>query len=145
MKSEKKPLSDAHRQDLIARATEARSRAHAPYSGFKVGAAILTSSDHIYSGCNIENASYGLSLCAERVALVKALSEGERDFQAITVITSDAKLTSPCGPCRQLIWEFCGDIEVVLANLDGDEAHYTMSELFPRPFDDFEPDPKSQA
>src|SRR3954447_13125490 len=103
--------------ELIARAIAARERAIAPYSGFKVGAALRTKAGKIYEGCNVENASYGLSVCAERVALLKALSEGEREFEAMAVVTDAATLTPSCGSCRQLMWEYCGDIEVLLHSL----------------------------
>ena len=110
---------------LVAAATFARTRAHARYSGFKVGAALETSDGDVITGCNIENATYGLTLCAERVALVKALSEGHDVFTRIVVVADTESPTPPCGPCRQLLWEYCGDIEVILANLeqtDGDAA-----------------------
>ena len=121
--------------DLIARATEARKRALAAYSHFKVGAAIRTKDGKIYDGCNIENASYGLTVCAERVALLKALSEGEREFTEIAVVTDAATLTPPCGPCRQLLWEFGGDLVVDLHSTQGLDRRYMLSELFPYPFD----------
>lgn len=125
------PVSDA----LIAAAREARGRAIAPYSSFRVGAALLASDGRIVTGCNIENASYGLTMCAERVALFKALSDGVREFTAIVVVADTPHPTPPCGACRQLIWEFCGDIPVVLANLDTVVAEHTMRELLPLPFD----------
>jgi cytidine deaminase len=120
---------------LIAAAKKARENAHARFSNFKVGAALQASSGKIYGGCNVENASYGLTVCAERVALFKAISEGERKFEAIAVVTDTDSLTPPCGACRQLIWEFCGDVPVVLANLKGKVEVMRMSELFPKPFD----------
>ncbi|MBZ5702341.1 MAG: cytidine deaminase [Acidobacteriia bacterium] len=120
---------------LIAAARAARENAYAPYSNFRVGAALRASSGRIFGGCNVENASYGLTVCAERVALFKAISEGERGFDAIAVVTDAEKLTPPCGACRQLIWEFCGDVPVVLANLQGGVEVHPMRELFPRPFD----------
>ena len=123
--------------DLIAKATEARERALATYSGFKVGAALETSDGRIYTGCNIENVSYGLSVCAERVALWKALSEGAREFRQIAVVTDDVAATLPCGACRQLLWEYCGDITVHLHSLKGATAQYRLSELLPHPFDRF--------
>jgi cytidine deaminase len=121
--------------DLITQATEARNRALAPYSGFKVGAAIETRDGKIYTGCNIENASYGLSICAERVALWKALSEGAKDFREMAIVSEADTLTSPCGACRQLLWEYCGDIPVHLKSLKGLSAKHQLSELFPFPFD----------
>jgi cytidine deaminase len=122
-------------QKLIDAAQAAREKAHAPYSNFRVGAALRTKSRKIYSGCNIENASYGLTLCAERVAIFKAMSEGEREFDAIAVVCDTEKLTPPCGPCRQIIWEFCGDVPVILANLKGKVERETAAKLLPRPFD----------
>jgi cytidine deaminase len=122
-------------RDLIASAREARERALAPYSGFKVGAALLTRDGRIYTGCNIENASYGLSICAERVALWKALSEGAREFVEMAIVTEAERLTSPCGACRQLLWEYCGDITIYLHSLKGLNEQHRMAELFPFPFD----------
>jgi cytidine deaminase len=122
-------------QELIAAAADARTRAHARYSGFQVGAALETVDRVVVTGCNIENATYGLTLCAERVALVKAISDGHAIFTRIAVVTDTTSLTPPCGPCRQLLWEYCGDIDVVLANLDGDVAHHRLSALLPLPFD----------
>jgi cytidine deaminase len=121
---------------LIAAAKQARENAHAPYSNFRVGAALRSSSGRIFSGCNVENATYGLTVCAERVAIFKAISEGERGFSAIAVVTDTDALTPPCGACRQLIWEFCGDVAVTMANLGGQRETLQMRELFPRPFDD---------
>jgi cytidine deaminase len=121
---------------LIEAAKQARENAHAPYSNFRVGAALRSASGRIFGGCNVENATYGLTTCAERVAIFKAVSEGERGFSAIAVVTDTEVLTPPCGACRQLIWEFCGDIPVSLANLRGKIEVIQMSELFPRPFDD---------
>jgi len=120
---------------LIAAARAARENAYAPYSNFRVGAALRAFSGRVFGGCNVENASYGLTVCAERVAIFKAVSEGERGFDAIAVVTDAEKLTPPCGACRQLIWEFCGDVPVVLANLQGAVEVHPMRELFPRPFD----------
>jgi cytidine deaminase len=122
-------------EGLIAAATDARTRAHARYSSFKVGAALETTDGAIVTGCNIENATYGLTLCAERVALVKALSEGHEVFTRIVVVADTNDLTPPCGPCRQLLWEYCGDLEVTLANLDGATARYRLASLLPLPFD----------
>jgi cytidine deaminase len=120
---------------LVEGARAARENAHAPYSRFRVGAAVRTKSGRVLTGCNIENASYGLTLCAERVAIFKALSEGERAFDAIAVVTDADVLTPPCGACRQILWEFCGDAEVVLANLAGGIEVHRMSVLLPKPFD----------
>ncbi len=122
-------------EGLIAAAGAARGVAPARYSNFKVGAALETADGLIVTGCNIENATYGLTLCAERVALVKALSEGHQVFTRIAVVADTGVLTPPCGPCRQLLWEYCGDIGVILANLTGGTAHHRLSSLLPLPFD----------
>ena len=122
-------------EKLIAAARAARENAHAPYSKFRVGAALLGKSGRIYTGCNVENASYGLTICAERTAIVKAVSEGERQFEAIAVVTDVEKLTPPCGACRQFISEFCGDIPVILANLTGKVERESSRQLLPRAFD----------
>jgi len=126
---------DAHYDGLIAAARNAREHAHAPFSNFRVGAAVRAKSGRIFTGCNVENATYGLTLCAERVAVFKAISEGERGFDAVAVVADTDSLTPPCGACRQILWEFCGDAEVVLANLNGKVERYRMSALFPKPFD----------
>lgn len=123
------------REMLVQAAREARERSHAPYSRFRVGAAVRTKSGRIFGGCNIESASYGLTICAERMAIFKAISEGEREFDAIAVLTDADKLTPPCGACRQIIWEFCGDVDVVLANLQGKVEVERAGNLLPRPFD----------
>lgn len=120
---------------LVLAAVDARTRAHAQYSGFKVGAALETSDGEVVTGCNIENATYGLTLCAERVALVKALSDGREIFTRIAVVADTPDPTPPCGPCRQLLWEYCGDIDIILANLSGPTARLRLSALLPMPFD----------
>jgi cytidine deaminase len=120
---------------LVATAREARTRAIATFSGFQVGAALETAGGEVVTGCNIENATYGLTLCAERVALFKALSDGQREFTRVVVVADTRNPTPPCGPCRQLLWEYCGDIEVVMANLTEVCATYRMSDLLPLPFD----------
>jgi len=120
---------------LLAAARAARENAHAPYSNFRVGAALRAKSGQIYTGCNVENSTYGLTVCAERVAIFKAISEGERGFDAIAVVTDTEKLTPPCGACRQIIWEFCGDVPVIIGNLKGKSETHKMSSLFPQPFD----------
>lgn len=120
---------------LIQTAREARERAIATYSGFRVGAALETADGRVFYGCNIENASYGLTVCAERVALLTALASGERKFRAIAVVSQSTPAASPCGPCRQLLWEYCRDIDVHLATLDGAVETLRLSTLFPRPFD----------
>jgi len=120
---------------MAALALEARKRAHAPYSRFKVGAALKTRAGEIVTGCNIENASYGLTLCAERVAVFKALSEGLTDFDAIVVAADSKRITAPCGPCRQILWEFCGDLLVHMVNPRGATRTWRLSRLIPLPFD----------
>ena len=120
---------------LIAAARAVRDRAVADFSGFKVGAALETTDGHIVTGCNVENASYGLTVCAERVAIFKAISEGHRTFTRIVVVADTASPTPPCGACRQIMWEFCGDIEVVMANLSAVTATLQMADLLPLPFD----------
>ena len=121
--------------ELIEAAKNVREKAFAPYSKFKVGAALLTKSGKIFTGCNVESASYGLTVCAERVAIWKAVSEGESEFETIAVVADTHELTPPCGVCRQIIWEFCGDVPVIFANLKGDRETVKMSELLPRAFD----------
>jgi cytidine deaminase len=120
---------------LISAARVARANAHAPYSNFRVGAAVRAKSGRVFTGCNVENSTYGLTMCAERVAIFKAISEGERGFDAIAIVTDTESLTPPCGSCRQIIWEFCGDAEIVLANLKEKVETHRMSTLFPKPFD----------
>jgi cytidine deaminase len=128
-------LSASEYETLLSAARSARENAHAPYSNFRVGAGLRATSGRIFGGCNVENATYGLTVCAERVAIFKAISEGERGFDAIAVVTDTDSLTPPCGSCRQLIWEFCGDVPVILANLKGNVETIRMSDLFPKPFD----------
>jgi cytidine deaminase len=120
---------------LIAAATEARTRSVAPFSGFMVGAALQTKAGKIFTGCNIESASYGLTVCAERVAIWKALSEGERDFTDLVVVADTETLTPPCGTCRQIIWEFAKRAAIVLANLGGQREEVHILDLLPRAFD----------
>jgi len=120
---------------LIAAALTARKYAHAPFSHFQVGAALEDTTGHIHTGCNVENASYGLTLCAERVAVFKAVSEGARQFRRVAVVADTDTLTPPCGACRQILWEFCGDVELVLSNLHGKTETLRLKDLLPRPFD----------
>ena len=120
---------------LVQAARRARRNAHADYSHFKVGAALETADGRIITGCNIENATYGLTVCAERVAMWKALSEGHRKFRRIAVVADTADPTPPCGPCRQILWEFGGDLEVILANLRTEKGRHRLSALLPLPFD----------
>ncbi|MDQ3636030.1 MAG: cytidine deaminase [Acidobacteriota bacterium] len=124
-----------NQEKLIEAAKEVRENAFAPYSNFKVGASVLTKGGEVYTGCNVESATYGLTVCAERVAIWKAVSEGEKDFSHIVIVADTLNLTPPCGACRQIIWEFCGDIPVTLANLQGDTETFQMEELLPRAFD----------
>ena len=122
-------------KDMARLAAEARRRAHAPYSRFKVGAALKTRSGEIVTGCNIENASYGLTVCAERVAVFKAVSEGLSEFDAIAVVTRSRHLTPPCGACRQVLWELCGDILVHMEDVGGRSRTVRLRRLLPLPFD----------
>ena len=120
---------------LVVAAREARQRARATFSHFKVGAALETADGRVITGCNIENATYGLTLCAERVAMFKAVSDGHDSFRRIAIVADTATPTPPCGPCRQILWEFAGDIEVILANLEEEKGRYRLSDLLPLPFD----------
>ena len=124
-------MSDA----LVAAALAVRENAHAPFSKFKVGAAVQDEAGRIFTGCNVENATYGLTVCAERVAIFKAISEGARKFVRVAVVADTDILTPPCGACRQILWEFCGDVEVVLANPRGKSETLRLGTLFPRAFD----------
>lgn len=118
--------------ELVALAKEARRNAYASYSGFAVGAALLATSGRVYTGCNVENASYGLSICAERVALFKAVAAGERGFTAIAVVTETG--ATPCGACRQVLQEFGGDLRVIVVDLRGERRVYALEELLPHGF-----------
>lgn len=132
------PSQSLTNAELVEIARAAREQAHAPFSKFRVGAALETRSGHIYTGCNVENSSYGLSMCAERVALFKAVSEGERDFTRIAVIadTPERMPVRPCGACRQVISDLMGaEAEVVMSNLRGELEAHPISELLPAPFD----------
>jgi cytidine deaminase len=121
--------------ELLAAANSARKNACAPFSHFTVGAAIESADDQIVTGANIENASFGLTMCAERVALFKALSDGHRAFKRLLIVSEDIKGVLPCGACRQLLWEFCGDIEVLSATPGQVVQRYKMEDLLPHPFD----------
>lgn len=121
--------------ELVAAARRARRHAQAAYSNFRVGAALQTANGVIITGCNIENATYGLTICAERVAMFKALSEGHRKFVRVAVVADTVAPTPPCGACRQILWEFGGDIEVILANLRRETGRYQLKDLLPLPFD----------
>ena len=120
---------------LLEAAIAARRHSHAPFSNFSVGAAIEDSSGRIHTGCNVENATYGLTICAERVAVFKAISTGARQFTRVAVAADTDALTPPCGACRQILWEFCGDVELTLVNLHGKTEMFHLKDLFPRPFD----------
>jgi cytidine deaminase len=122
-------------QPLIEAAQEAREHSVAPFSNFKVGAAVKTESGKVYTGCNVESASYGLTVCAERVAIWKALSEGERNFTELAVVADTETLTPPCGTCRQIIWEFARGANIVFANLNGKSEEFHMADLLPHAFD----------
>jgi cytidine deaminase len=115
-------------------ATDAMGRAYSPYSNVKVGAALLAKDGRVYSGCNVENASYGLSVCAERTAVFKAVSDGVRSFKAVAVTSSLAGVANPCGACRQVLMEFGPAMEVVLFNLKGEVRRYALKELLAHPF-----------
>jgi len=121
--------------DLVAAARRAREHADARFSNFKVGAALEASDGAVITGCNVENATYGLTICAERVAVFKAISEGHHAFKRIAIVADTSTLTPPCGACRQILWEFGGDLEIVLANLGSDEATHRLKDLLPLPFD----------
>lgn len=122
-------------KDLIAAARQARRHAVATFSKFKVGAALETAGGVIVTGCNVENATYGLTICAERVAMFKALSDGHRTFTRVAVVADTDAPTPPCGACRQILWEFGGDLEVLLANLRREHGRHQLADLLPLPFD----------
>jgi len=122
-------------ESLIEAAKRARLQSVAPFSNFQVGAAVRTADGKVYIGCNIESASYGLTVCAERVAIWKALSEGERHFTDLAVVADTETLTPPCGTCRQIIWEFARNANIVFANLAGKSEEFHMAELLPHAFD----------
>ena len=122
-------------ESLVESAKRARLQSVAPFSNFKVGAALRTEGGKVYTGCNVESASYGLTVCAERVAIWKALSEGERKFTELAVVADTETLTPPCGTCRHIIWEFARGAKIVFANLHGDQEEFQIAELLPRAFD----------
>ena len=121
--------------ELIQKAADARKRAHAPFSNFMVGAALLDADGRVFTGCNVENASYGLTMCAERVAVFKAVSEGATTITRIVVVADTESLTPPCGACRQILWEFCPSAQLLLANLHGKQELMSVADILPRPFD----------
>jgi len=122
-------------ESLIETAKRARQQSVAPFSNFQVGAAVKTAAGKVYTGCNVESASYGLTVCAERVAIWKALSEGERQFTDLAVVADTETLTPPCGTCRQIIWEFARGARIVFANLEGKSEEFHIGDLLPRAFD----------
>ena len=122
-------------KELVEAATRVRENAYAPFSEFKVGAALETDEGEIIVGSNVESASYGLTVCAERVAVWKAISEGHRRFRRIAIVADTDAPTPPCGACRQILWEFGGDLEVILGNLERETVRHRLRELLPLPFD----------
>lgn len=120
--------------NLIKLAIKAREKAYAPYSRFTVGAALLTKENQVFTGCNIENTSYGDAICAEKVAIIKAVSEGSTDFSKLAVVTDAEEPASPCGSCRQILFEFSPDLVVIMANLTGKMVEMGISELLPHAF-----------
>lgn len=128
-------MSEKRFQELIEKAKAARLQSVAPFSSFLVGAALKTREGKVYTGCNVESASYGLTVCAERVAIWKALSEGERDFTELAIVADTGTLTPPCGTCRQIIHEFCEKATIILANLRGESQTCSIEQLLPRAFD----------
>ena len=125
----------ADRDWLVDAARKARENAVAGFSGFKVGAALETADGTIVTGCNVENATYGLTVCAERVAMFKAISEGHRVFTRIAIVADTEAPTPPCGACRQILWEFGGNLEIQLANMQEEKGTYALKDLLPLPFD----------
>ena len=121
---------------LLDEAIKARVNSHSPYSKFKVGAALQTKAGKIYRGCNIENASFGLTICAERTAIFKAISEGESHFKAIAVVADVEGVITPCGACRQIIYEFCPDVNVIVGNIKGKYKVLSVTDIYPHPFND---------
>ena len=128
-------MSEESLRELLESAKAARLRSIAPFSNFLVGAAVKTDEGKVYIGCNVESASYGLTVCAERVAIWKALSEGERQFTELAIVADTDTLTPPCGTCRQIIWEFAKNATIVLGNLQGETQIVSIRELLPRAFD----------
>jgi len=130
-----RPLTNAEKKALVAAAGRARRHASAPYSRFRVGAALLAEDGRLFSGCNVESASYGLTVCAERTAVFKALSEGVRNFRAVAVVTAADEPTAPCGACRQVLWDQCRDIDVVMQTTGGRRVESRLAALLPYPFE----------
>lgn len=129
------PTTQASADALLDAARAARNHAHAEYSKFRVGAALETADGTIIKGCNVENATYGLTICAERVAVFKAISEGHRSFTRVAVVADTADPTPPCGACRQILWEFGGDLDIILGDLVEEKSRFRLSQLLPHPFD----------
>ncbi len=123
-------------QQLIAAAVRAKQKALAPYSKFHVGAAIVTADGKLFDGCNIESSSFGLTCCAERVAIYKALSEGARDFVSLAVAADTNEFTTPCGACRQVLWDYARNLHIILVNLAGATREYRLEDLLPQAFDE---------
>ena len=132
-----------NKNELTAAALKAMENAHAQYSNFKVGAALLSKSGKVFTGSNVESSSYGLTICAERVALVKALSEGENKFEAISVVTKSG--ASPCGACRQLLWDYTKDIPVYVSDLEGNITEYSLADLLTHPFEFSKPNQDDES
>jgi cytidine deaminase len=130
-----RPLTNAEKKSLVAAAAKARRHASAPYSMFRVGAALLSEDGRLFSGCNVESASYGLTVCAERTAVFKALSEGARGFRAVAVVTAAKEPTAPCGACRQVLWDQCRDIDVVMQTTGGRRVESRLAALLPLAFE----------
>ncbi|MFI5181278.1 MAG: cytidine deaminase [Thermoanaerobaculia bacterium] len=130
-----RPLTSSEKKTLVAAAAKARRHASAPYSRFKVGAALLSEDGRLFTGCNVESASYGLTVCAERTAVFKALSEGVRGFRAVAVVTAAGEPTAPCGACRQVLWDQCRDIDVVMQTTRGRRVESRLAALLPHAFE----------
>jgi len=128
-------MASTSKDHLLEAARAAREHAFAPFSNFRVGAALEAEDGTVVTGCNVENATYGLTICAERVAVVKAISEGHRRFTRIAIVADTDDPTPPCGACRQILWEFGGDLEVLLGDLRGHIAQFRLKDLLPEPFD----------
>ena len=127
-------LTEEKIEELVLAAKRVRENAYAPYSGFKVGAALLTKTGKVFRGCNVENASFGLTVCAERHAIANAIAHGEQDFLAIAIVTQGERPASPCGACRQVIAEFSTDLTVIVENLSGERRVFSIGDLIPHLF-----------
>lgn len=123
--------------ELIEKAKKARERAYAPYSKFKVGTALLTKGGKVYTGANVENATFGLTVCAERIAIFKAITDGEKNFVKIAVVADKNEPVTPCGACRQVLSEFASDLKIICANLKGKTERYSLKKLLPEAFEKF--------